>query len=96
MEPHIPEYRVPTPKTYHPPTSRDDGLHIRTLYYDAGWSIDDLLLQLPFTQHQLYYALETRPTPQKHITGRYPTLDAPHRKSLIAWATASSQNRDMP
>jgi hypothetical protein len=96
MEPHTPEYRVPTPKTYHPPTSRDDRLRIRTLYYDAGWSINDLLLQLPFTQHQLYYALKTRPTPQKHTTDRHPTLDTPYRKSLVAWATTSSQNRDVP
>lgn len=65
MEPHTPEpeYRVPTPKIRLPPTSRDDRLRIRTLYYNAGWSIDDLLLQFLFSQHQLYYTLETRPTP---------------------------------
>jgi hypothetical protein len=96
MEPHTPEYRFPTPKTRSTLTSRDDRLRIRTLYYDAGWSIDDLLLQLPFTQHQLYYALETRPTPQKHTCGRHVLLDTPHRKQLVAWATASSANRDVP
>jgi hypothetical protein len=96
MEPHTPEYRFPTPKTRATLTSRDDRLRIRTLYYDAGWLIDDLLLQLPFTQHQLYYALESRPTPQKHICGRHVLLDTPHRKQLVAWATASSANRDVP
>ena len=96
MEPHTPEYRFPTPKTRSTLTSRDDRLRIRTLYYDVGWLIDDLLLQLPFTQHQLYYALETRPTPQKHTCGRHVLLDTPHRKQLVAWATASSANRDVP
>jgi uncharacterized protein (DUF433 family) len=44
--------------------SRDDRLRIQTLYYTAGWSIDDILLQNPHITHwQIQYALENRPTP---------------------------------
>ncbi len=76
---------MPTLKTRSTATSRDDRLRIRTLYYNVGWSIDDLLLQLPFTQHQLYYALESRPTPQKHARcGRHILLNTPQRKQLVA------------
>ena len=72
------------PKTYSAPTSRDDRLHICTLYYDGGWTVDNLRVRLPkFTEAQLYYALEHRPTPQKHACGRYNLLDTPHRKELI-------------
>jgi hypothetical protein len=35
---------VPTPKTPTKPTSRDDRLRIQTLYYIAGWTVDDILL----------------------------------------------------
>jgi hypothetical protein len=45
----MPEYRVLTPKTRLLLISRDDRLRICIFYYDAGWSINDLLLQLPFT-----------------------------------------------
>ena len=40
-------YFVPTPKTppYHPhETTHDDRLRVQTLYYDAGWSVDDIIL----------------------------------------------------
>jgi len=56
-------YRVPTPKTPIHQTSRDDRIRIQTLFYTAGWSIDDIILQLNFTRRQVLYALEHRPTP---------------------------------
>jgi hypothetical protein len=79
---------VPTPKTPTHIASRDNRLRIQTLYYDAGWKVDDILLQNPrITRRQIYYALAHRPTPQKHSTGRHVLLDTPHRKHLIAWVT---------
>jgi len=88
---------IPTPKTPTHATSRDDRLRIQTLYYTAGWSIDDILLQNPrITHRQIQYALEHRPTPQKHYTGRHVLLDTPHRKFLIKWVTQSSFTREIP
>ena len=78
---------IPTPKT---PTraknndlSRDDRLRIQTLYYTAGWSIEDLRLQFPFSRAQIDYALENRPTPQKTHSGRRVLLNTPTRKELV-------------
>jgi transposase/DDE superfamily endonuclease len=87
---------VPTPKTPTKTTTRDDRLRIQTLYYTAGWTVSDLLLQLPFTRRQIDYALTSRPTPQKIKCGRHVLLDTPTRKLLVNWATASSRSRDIP
>jgi hypothetical protein len=82
---------IPTPKTPTHTTSRDNRLRIQTLYYTAGWSIDDILLQNPhITYQQIQYALENQPTPQHHRSGRHVVLDTPHRKFLIHWVTQSS------
>ena len=76
---------VPTPQTPAHETTRDDRLRIQTLYYTARWTIDDIILQLPFiTRQQIYYALDHRPTPQKHHSGRHVLLDTPRRKQLVA------------
>ena len=78
-------------------SSRDDRLRVQTLYYDASWSIDDIMLQIPtLPKRRILYAIDHRPTPQKHHCGRHVLLDTPHRKRLIAWVTASSLNRDIP
>jgi uncharacterized protein (DUF433 family) len=76
---------VPIPKTLNnDPTSRDDRLKIQTLYYIAGWTVDDILLQNPrLSRRQVDYALRFRPTPQKQRCGRYPLLNTPQRKRLI-------------
>jgi hypothetical protein len=88
---------VPTPKTPTKLTSRDDRLRIQTLYYTAGWSIHDILLQNPkLTRRQVDYALSFRPTPQKQRCGRHPLLSTPQRKHLIDWATFNSLSRDIP
>jgi hypothetical protein len=76
-------YHISTPKqpsTPHHETSRDDRLRIQTLYYDAKWTINDIILQLNLTRRQVEYALHHRPTPQKHSTGRYVLLNTPQRK----------------
>jgi len=88
---------VPTPKTPTKPTSRDDRLRIQTLYYTAGWSVPDILLQNPkLTRRQVDYALHFRHTPQKQKCGRHPLLSTPERKHLIDWATFNSLSRDIP
>jgi hypothetical protein len=87
---------VPTPKTPTQMTSRDDRLRIQTLFNEAGWEIDDIVLQLNLTRRQVLYALENRLTPQKHKTGRPLLLDTPKRKHLISWVTANAQNRRVP
>ena len=86
-------FSVPTPKTPTYSTSRDDRLRIQTLFNDAGWEIDDIVLQLNLTRRQVEYALENRLTSQKHFTGRHLLLDTPKRKALISWVSANAQNR---
>ncbi len=88
---------VLTPKTPTRMASRDDRLRIHTLYYDADWTVADILLSHPqLTQRQVYYALNHRPTPQKHLSGRHILLDTLHRKYLVEWVSQSSFTRDVP
>ncbi len=75
-------YRIPTSKTPIHQTSQDDCLRIQTLFYTAGWSIDDIILQLNFTRRQVLYALEHCPTSQKHH-GCHLLLDTSKQKLLI-------------
>ena len=89
---------VPMPKTPTHIASRDDRLRIQTLYYDAGWTIDDILLQHPkYTHRQVQYALENRLTPQRRgHCGRHVKIDTPHRQYLVYWVTQNSFRRDIP
>src|SRR6266536_720924 len=75
-------YCISTSKTLIHQTSRDDCLRIQTLFYIAGWSIDDIILQLNFTRCQVLYALEHHPTSQKHHSCHL-LLDTPKQKLLI-------------
>ncbi len=84
-------YHISTPKTPIHQTSRDDCLCIQTLFYTAGWSIDDIILQLNFTRCQVLYALEHCPTFQKHHS-HHLLLDTPKQKLLIDWVTANPKN----
>ena len=86
-------YSVPTPKTPHKQCTRDDRIRIETLYFDAGFTEDEIALQLNKTPRQVGYALAHWLTPQKHLRGRKPRLNTPQRKRLIKWVTASSTNR---
>lgn len=89
---------IPTPHTPTQESSRDQKLQIQTLYYTAGWSIADLVLQFPrLTRRQIDYALQTRPTPQKQgHCDRHVLLTPHHRKQLIDWVTTDSHTRDIP
>ena len=92
-------YYIPTSKQLfipHHKTSRDNQLRIQTLYYDAKWTINAIILQTNLTRRQVEYALHHRPTPQKHSTGRHTLLNTPQRKQLIEWVTANAQNRRVP
>jgi hypothetical protein len=49
-------YHIPTPKQpYTPPheSSRDDRLRVQILYYDAKWTINDIILQTNLTRRQV-------------------------------------------
>ena len=81
---------IPIPKTPSHTISRDDRLRIQTLFNEAGWEIDDIVLQLNLTRQQVLYALENRFTPQKHKTGRPLLLNTSKRKYLVNWVTANA------
>lgn len=86
-------YNVPTPKTPRKQCSRDTRLQIQTLYAYAGFTQDEIALQLNLTRNQVRYALAHRLTPQKKNCGRKALLNTPQRKQLVEWVTASSINR---
>jgi hypothetical protein len=88
-----PLYHVPTPKTPTKQCNRDDRLRAQTLYFEAGFTQDEVVLQTGLTRAQVQYCLEHRLTPQKHLRGRRPFLNTPQRKRLIEWVTASRENR---
>ena len=80
---------VPTPKTPNS-TSRDDRIRVQTLFFEACWEVDDIMLQLNLTRRQVEYAIESRPTPQKHLCGCRVLLNTPKRKQLIDWVTTNA------
>ena len=96
MEPiyHIPTPKTPSRRNYE--TSRDERLRVQTLYYDAHWTIDQIILQTNLTRRQVDYALLTRLTPQKKRSGSHPFLNTPMRKQLIDWVTGNAYNRRVP
>lgn len=87
---HIPTSKQPRTSPYE--CSRDDRLRVQILYYDAGWTVDNIILQTNLTRRQVEYALHHRPTPQKHHSGRHILLNTPKRKQLIEWICANAQN----
>jgi hypothetical protein len=91
-------YSIPTPKTLTKPKqlNRDDRLRVQTLYFDANWTIDDIVLQTNYTKDQVRYAINHRITPQKQRCGTRPYLNTPQRKRLIEWVSASDTNRRVP
>ncbi|KAL2068086.1 hypothetical protein VTL71DRAFT_16184 [Oculimacula yallundae] len=89
-------YEVPTPKTPYRNCTRDDRLRAQTLYFYAGWSKDDIALQLNLTPGQVQYAISHRLTPQKTKSGRRPLLGPNERKELIEWVCVSRANRRVP
>jgi hypothetical protein len=89
-------YYIPTPKQPRRELTRDERLRIHTLFFDAGFTRDQICLQTGFTYDQVRYALTQRLTPQKKKTGRKVLLNTPQRKRLIDWVTASQQNRETP
>jgi ketohexokinase/beta-glucosidase len=91
-----PEYLIPTPKTPTHDTSRDIRLKVQTLYLHAGWTKDDIALQLNLTPYQVQYAISHRITPQKKRSGRQPLLGPAERKQLVEWVCASRKNRRTP
>jgi transposase len=92
------EYEIPTPKTplRNRNCTRDERLRVQTLYRHAGWSRDDIALQLNLTPRQVDYALTHRVTPQKNRSGRRPLLGPAERKQLVEWVSASAKNRRIP
>jgi hypothetical protein len=92
-------WSVPTPKTPRKrqlECTRDDRLRVQTLYFDAGFTYDQIVLQTNLTPGQVRYALDHRLTPQKKRSGRKVLLNTPQRKRLIKWVTASKTNRRVP
>ena len=91
-----PTFNIPIPKTPSKQASRDYRLRCQTLYFDAGWTQDQIALQLNLTKNQVRYALSHRITPQKQLSGRKAFLNTPQRKRLVDWVTASKTNRRIP
>jgi hypothetical protein len=87
---------IPTPKTPTKNYTRDDRLRIQTLFFHAGFTKEEIFLQLNLFLDQVKYALSHRVTPQKQRSGRRPFLGPIERKQLIDWVCASKKNRRTP
>lgn len=90
------EYSIPTPKTPQKSCTRDDHLRIQILFFQAGWTKDEIALQLNLSIRQVHYALHHRLTPQESRTGRRPLLGPTERKQLVDWVYANGKNRRTP
>jgi hypothetical protein len=89
------EYSIPTPKVrYH--CTRDDRLRVQTLFFYAGFTKDEIALQLNLSIDQVKYALSHPLNPQKKHSGRRPFLGPPEKQQLIEWVCASAKNRTTP
>ena len=86
---------LPSTPTKQTEVSRDTRLKIQVLR-DIGWKYSAIANQLKITIRQVQYACNTRPTPQKQLCGRKPTLDAESRQLLVSFVCASSENRQTP
>jgi hypothetical protein len=80
-------YSVPTPKTPTKQCSRDDRLRVQTLYFEASFTQDQVVLQTGLTRSQVQYCLAHRLTPQRFF------FNTPQRKRLIEWVCSSQKNR---
>ncbi|PQE09170.1 hypothetical protein CJF32_00010336 [Rutstroemia sp. NJR-2017a WRK4] len=58
-------------------------MEIQTLYFDTGFTRDQICLQLDVTYRQVCDAIRYRLTPQKRKCGAKPFLNSPQRKRLI-------------
>jgi len=94
--PDIPTQNVPVPKCSTKSTTRDQRLQAQTLYYTAGWSEQEIALQLNLSINQVQYAIAHRITPQKHRSGVKPRINTPQRKALVEWVTSSKETRSVP
>ena len=73
-----------------------ERLRVQTLFFDAGYTREQICLQTGYTYDQVTYAISHRLTPQKSKSGAKVFLNTPQRKRLIQWATASQDNRETP
>lgn len=88
-------FSVPVPKQKkRPDLTRDERLRVQTLFFDAGYTREQICLQTDYTYDQVTYAISHRLTPQKTKSGARVFLNTPQRKRLIQWATASQNNRE--
>ncbi|PQE06971.1 transposable element tc3 protein [Rutstroemia sp. NJR-2017a WRK4] len=67
------DFSIPTPKIQYY-CSRDDHLRVQTLYWNTGFTKDQIALQLNLSIHQVKYTLTYQLTPQKQRSGWRPFL----------------------
>ncbi|PQE05400.1 actin associated Wsp1 protein [Rutstroemia sp. NJR-2017a BBW] len=80
------EYSIPTPKLkYH--CNHDDRFRIITLFYQAGFTKDQIAIKLNLSIRQIEYALQHQLTLQKRCSGR-PFLGPSERQKLVVWIQA--------
>ena len=83
------EYEIPTPKTPRRNCTRDERLRAQTLYLHAGWSKDDIALQLNLTWNCSVYAIETAFKHEgfaRRTALKKPVLTEAHKKARLTWA----------
>ncbi len=84
----------PTTPTKQSDLPRDLRLQAQTLK-GIGWKYAKIAGHLKITLRQVQYACSHRPTPQKRLCERKPTIDAESLQILIEFVCASQENRQL-
>ncbi|PVH90509.1 hypothetical protein DM02DRAFT_547659 [Periconia macrospinosa] len=82
-------------KTPHRRLTRDERVRIHTLYYQAGWQCPDIARFLGINYRTVARCIKGSVTPHRP-RGSKGLLDTPTKSRLIAYATASGEQRIKP
>lgn len=86
----------PPKRSYKKQLTRDERLRVRVLFFDAGWSYNDIAKHTQYTHRQIQYACNNPVTPQRGNRQTQPAMKTPIRAQLDTWLRESTAHRLIP